>query len=43
MSKIQFTGIMPAMLTPLDANGKVIKSAVREMADYMIAAGVDGF
>ncbi len=43
MSKIKFTGIMPAMLTPLDANGKVIKSAVKDMADYMIAAGVDGF
>ena len=43
MSKIKFTGIMPAMLTPLDANGKVIKSAVKDMADHMIAAGVDGF
>ena len=43
MSKIKFTGIMPAMLTPLDSNGKVIKSAVKAMADNMIAAGVDGF
>ena len=34
---------MPAMLTPLDSNGKVIKSAVKAMADNMIAAGVDGF
>ena len=43
MSKIKFTGIMPALLTPLDKDGKVIKSAVKDMVDYMIAANVDGF
>ena len=43
MSKIKFTGIMPALLTPLDKDGKVIKSAVKDMVEYMIAANVDGF
>lgn len=43
MSKIKFTGIMPAILTPMDAGGKIIVPAVQKMVDQMLAAGVDGF
>ena len=34
MSKIHFTGIMPAIITPLDENGKVNAKAVKELVDY---------
>lgn len=43
MSKIQFTGIMPALITPLDAAGKVKKAVVKTLVDRYLDAGVDGF
>ncbi|MBR7121175.1 MAG: dihydrodipicolinate synthase family protein [Lentisphaeria bacterium] len=43
MSKIKFTGIMPALITPLDAAGKIKKDTVKVLVDRYLAAGVDGF
>ena len=43
MSKIHFTGIMPALITPLDKNGKVNVRAVKELMDDNYAKGVHGF
>ncbi len=43
MSKIQFTGIMPALITPLDKNGNVNTRAVKELMDDNYAKGVNGF
>lgn len=43
MSRIKFTGIMPALITPLDKNGHVNKKAVKELMDDNYAAGVKGF
>ncbi|MBO7742080.1 MAG: dihydrodipicolinate synthase family protein, partial [Victivallales bacterium] len=43
MSNIRFTGIMPAMITPIDANGKVVEECVNRMVEDQLAAGVTGF
>lgn len=43
MSKIKFTGIMPALITPLDAGGKVKKDTVKQLVDHYLECGVDGF
>lgn len=43
MSKIIFKGIMPALITPMDANEKLIRPVVGELMDYQLSRGVDGF
>ncbi len=43
MSNIKFTGIMPALISPLDENGNIIKESVKPIMDYMLDQGVDGF
>ncbi len=43
MSKIVFTGIMPALVTPVDKNGNIIYETVKALIDRYLAAGVDGF
>lgn len=43
MSNIRFTGIMPAMITPIDANGKVIEDCVKRMVEDQLAAGCTGY
>ena len=43
MSKIHFTGIMPAIITPLDENGKVNAKAVKELVEYYCSKGVNGY
>ena len=39
----EFTGIIPAIMTPFDRNGKYDPACSREMIDWMIAQGVGGF
>ncbi len=43
MSKIQFTGIMPAMITPVGADGHILKGTVKALVEAQLAAGVTGF
>lgn len=43
MSKVKFTGILPALITPLDRNGRVNRNCVKALMDHCYAAGVDGF
>lgn len=43
MSNIKFTGVMPALITPLDGNGNVIKESVAPIMNYLLDQGVDGF
>lgn len=43
MSNIRFRGIMPALLTPFDENGKIKREAVKAMMDAEYACGVKGF
>lgn len=43
MENIRFRGIMPAMLTPFDENGKIKKQVVESVMDYHYACGVKGF
>ena len=43
MSKVKFSGIMPALITPIDKNGKVIEDSVQKLIDFQLNAGVDGF
>ena len=43
MSKIHFTGIMPALITPLDEKGNVKVDTVKTLVDYYLDCGVDGF
>lgn len=38
-----FKGIMPALITPFDENGRVLKRTVAELCDYQLSAGVKGF
>ena len=43
MEKVQFKGIMPALITPMDANEKLIRPAVGELIEYQLSRGMDGF
>lgn len=43
MNKRIFKGTMPALLTPLDNNGKVITSTVKPLIDWEISKGAAGF
>ena len=43
MSKIKFSGILPALITPFDKNGKVMEKSVADLVNYQLAVGVDGF
>ena len=43
MSKIQFTGIMPAMITPVGADGHILKGTVKALVEAQLSAGVTGF
>ncbi|MBR0460351.1 MAG: dihydrodipicolinate synthase family protein [Victivallales bacterium] len=39
----KFTGIMPALLTPYDEEGNILKKSVFALVDRLIAQGADGF
>lgn len=43
MNNIHFKGIMPALITPFYDNGKVKKNIVKELMDWQLNEGVDGF
>ena len=43
MKNIRFTGVMPALLTPLHADGSVNTAAVKPLTDFALDNGVDGF
>ena len=43
MSKVKFSGIMPALITPFDKNGKIMEDVVQKLIDYQLNAGVQGF
>lgn len=43
MKKIMFKGIMPALITPFDENGKLIRASVKQLVDLHLSQGVDGF
>lgn len=43
MEKIQFRGIMPALITPFDEEERLIVPSVKKLMDYEYAKGVDGF
>ena len=40
---IRLTGIMPALLTPFDAEGNVNPSVVRELVEFQLTQGITGF
>lgn len=43
MENIKFKGIMPALITPFDENGKLKQDTVRRLIDMEISERVDGF
>lgn len=43
MQKVRFKGIMPALITPFDSNGKVKTATVKKMIDDLLDVGVSGF
>lgn len=43
MSNIRFTGVMPALVTPFDAEGHVKKDAVAAVIDWHLSTGMKGF
>ncbi len=43
-SNIRFKGVMPALVTPFDANtGKVMETSVRGLMNWHMRAGMTGF
>lgn len=38
-----FNGVMTALVTPLDKNGKLNVSCAADLVEYQLAAGIDGF
>lgn len=38
-----FEGILPAIITPMTADGRLNEAAFREVMEYNIQAGVNGF
>jgi dihydrodipicolinate synthase/N-acetylneuraminate lyase len=38
-----FRGIYPALTTPLDQNDQLNESALRDILDFQLSAGVHGF
>lgn len=43
MKNILFKGIRPALITPFDKNGDIKRKAVKELVDWHLSSGVDGF
>ena len=43
MSNIRFTGIMPALVTPFDAEGNIKHETVHKLIDWQLSKGVKGF
>ncbi len=43
MSKKRFSGVMPALLTPLRPDGSVNRQSVTDLIEWQLAHGADGF
>lgn len=44
MSNLKITGILPALVTPLDADNKTVNTALaKKLIDFQIGQGADGF
>jgi N-acetylneuraminate lyase len=43
MATSEFTGIMPALVTPFDAQGKLKTNTVEKLIDWHLSKGVNGF
>jgi N-acetylneuraminate lyase len=43
MNNKQFSGIMPALITPIDKEGHLLENAARALIDWQLSQGVDGF
>lgn len=43
MTNIKFKGIMPALITPVDSNGRVNANTVKELIEFQFSKGVNGF
>ena len=39
----QFNGTWPALVTPLDSNGKVNTSVLKDLLDYLLDKKIGGF
>ena len=42
-NNILFKGVMPALVTPVDASGKIKKDVLKKLVDWQISQGVSGF
>ena len=42
-NNILFKGIMPALVTPVDENGKIKKDVLKKLVDWHVSEGVSGF
>lgn len=43
MNNIKFSGIMPALITPFDSEGRLLSGTVKRLMDYELSGGVNGF
>lgn len=43
MDNILFKGTMPALITPFDKNGKILKNTVNQLVDWHLSEGSKGF
>jgi len=42
-NNVLFKGIMPALVTPVDENGKIKKDVLKKLVDWQLSFGVSGF
>ena len=42
-NNVLFKGIMPALVTPVDENGKIKKGVLKKLVDWQLSFGVSGF
>ena len=43
MENVKFTGIMPALVTPLNADETINEAASRKLMQWLLSEGMDGF
>ena len=43
MNNVKFTGVMPALVTPLNADETINEAASRKLMQWLLSEGMDGF
>ena len=43
MTKVNWSGVLPALATPFAQDGSIDKARLRELVDLLLSEGVSGF